>query len=84
MKRTDIGDIVRFFVGQGDDAAIFEFSIPVNTTRDGRPKYFDESAERVPPPMYSELRASNHTRLRWIIAGRAALSPTQCSGPGSV
>lgn len=63
MKRMQSGDVVRFFVGQGNDAVLFEFSMPKikgdDDDDDGAAlnKTDDEGVECL-PPRYCGRRSS--------------------------
>ena len=61
MKRAESGDIVRFVVGLGEDAIVFEFSMPKNATDDSELKHFSDIDDHCPPPMYYGHNVSTQT-----------------------
>jgi len=63
MKRPETGDLVRFVVGIGEDAIVFEFSIPKNAVDDVELKSVGVLDDRCPPPRYCGRHAAAKTML---------------------
>jgi len=61
MKRPERGQVVRFFVGQGEDGVVFEFSMPKNIADSRELQRINGLDDQCLPPRYCGRHVSQQT-----------------------